>query len=204
MEKINKKLKVYELVISDLPDESGVDYVAMVDDPAIEDHGKWIMFEKQTQFVFKATEPDKQIISGFIMLADTPIYRRDEVRGEYYVSFPKSTNEAILKKFAKNNYFNNVNIMHDETAKVPGVYMIELFMIDSARGVNTPNGFDKAPDGSIYASYYVENKKIWDEFIKTGIFKGFSVEGMFGYSTDSVKQAKDFSQIIDEFISILK
>ena len=52
MEKINKKLKVYELVISDSQDESGVDYVAMVDEPAIEDRGMWQMFDKQKDFNF--------------------------------------------------------------------------------------------------------------------------------------------------------
>ena len=41
-----KKLPIYKLVINPL-DQTGVDYVAMVDDPAIEERGMWMMFDKQ-------------------------------------------------------------------------------------------------------------------------------------------------------------
>ena len=61
------------------------------------------------------------------------------------------------------------------------MYCIESFIIDSERGITTPKIFDKASDGSWFLSYYIENDVVWNEFIKTGIFKGFSVEGMFGF-----------------------
>jgi hypothetical protein len=204
MEK-KKKLPIYELVISNLPDESGVDYVAMVDEPAIEDRGMWLMFDKQKEFIFKTSEPEKRIISGFAMVADMPIYRRDEIRGEYYVVFSSNTIEDIVKKFAKNNYFNNVNVMHDDEAKVDGVYMIESFLVDSKRGIGTPKGFDKAPDGSWYVSYFVENEQIWNEFIKTGVFKGFSVEGLFGYALEPQKQVavKDYVDLVNSILDSL-
>ena len=205
MEK-KKGLPIYEMVISDTADNSGVDYVALVDEPAIEERGMWMMFDKQKEFKFKG-EPDKQIISGFAMVADMPIYRTD-ARGEYYVVFKKEVIESILKKFAKNNYFNNVNAMHQDDMKVEGVYMIESFLIDSTKGINTPKGFAKAPDGSWYVSYYVENKQLWDEFLKTGIFKGFSVEGMFGYQLEQKhrvnKEELEFIQVANELLDGLK
>lgn len=202
---MKKKLPIYELVINETTPESGVDYVAMVDDPAILERGMWMMFDKQKEFAFKG-DIEKRIVSGFLMVADMPIYRRDEAKGEYYVVFTKETIEKIVKKFAKNNFHNNVNVMHDKELKVPGVYMIEIFTIDKARGINTPKGFDTAPDGSLYASYYVENEDFWNMFIKTGKLQGFSVEGMFAYDYEesTTKELKALRQILKEFLDSIK
>ena len=203
-----KDFPIYRLVISDQPDQSGVDYVAMVDEPAIEERGMWMMFAKQKDFSFKSTEPEKRIVSGFLMVADMPIYRKDDSRGEYYVVFEAQTIDQIRKKFAKNNYFNNVNAMHDKSLKLEGVYMVDNFAIDSARGINTPKGFEKAPDGSWFASYYIENETLWAEFLKTGVLKGFSVEGLFGYDleekAENKEDAENFAVFMNLFLDSLK
>jgi len=175
-----KKLMTYELDINeDEAAESGVDYVALVDDPAIKEN--WMTFEAQKSFAFKVSAPERRIITGAAMIADMPIYRKDDVRGEYNVVFRKPVIEKIVKKWAKLNKFNNVNMMHEEDTQTEGIYCIESFIVDSSRGITTPKIFDKAPDGSWFLSYYIENDMVWNEFIKTGIFKGFSVEGMFGF-----------------------
>lgn len=177
---MKKKLITYELDInSDTSAESGVDYVALVDDPAIQEN--WMAFTEHKSFEFKVSSPERRIITGAAMIADMPIYRKDDVRGEYNVVFRKPVIEKIVKKWAKMNRFNNVNMMHDDEYKTDGVYCIESFIVDASRGITTPKIFDKAPDGSWFLSYYIENDMVWNEFVKTGIFKGFSVEGMFGF-----------------------
>ena len=70
--------------------------------------------------------------------------------------------------------------MHDSKKKVDGVYMIESMLIDKQRGIVAPAGYGDLPDGSWFGSFYVENPQVWDE-IKNGVYKGFSVEGMFEY-----------------------
>jgi hypothetical protein len=186
----NPKLPIFKMVINPI-DDSGVDYVALVDQPAIERN--WMMFDKVKQ-LFKA-DPTRRLISGFLMLADLPIYRRDELRGEYYVTFPKETIEAIVNKFMKNGRSNKVNLMHEPDASVDNVYMIESFMIDSTRGIKTPEGFDDAPDGSWFGTYRVDNQMVWDDFVKTGMFKGFSVEGLFDYEYVDDKKQSELEQI---------
>jgi hypothetical protein len=170
-----KKLPIYKLIIKDEGVDTGVDYVALVDEPAIQMN--WHAFNNK-RALFKTESEDKRIISGALMVAEMPIYRRDE-RGEYYVVFDKQTIEQIVHKFMKNGYLKNVNMMHDNTAKVDGVYMFESFIIDASRGIKTPEGFDSLTDGSWFGSFKVDNEEVWQEFIKTGIFKGFSVEGVF-------------------------
>lgn len=168
-------LPLYELVIND-EDESGVTAVALVDNPAIEVN--WMAFSKQSNIKFQTFNSEKRIIAGFLMLANSKIYRSDE-RGEYEVVFRPQTIEQIVNKYHKNQYTNRVNPMHESMMILPDIYMISDFIIDSAKGINTPVGFDKQPDGSWFGMFKVNNDEIWNDYIKTGIFKGFSVEGFF-------------------------
>jgi hypothetical protein len=172
------KLPIYELKVSGINDPMpAVNFVATVDQPAIEQG--WMKFGEKKPIAFKTADVERRIITGPLMIADLPIYRRDEELGEHNVIFRKDTIELIVKKFAKAGYYNNVNMMHQKELIPGGIYMIESMIIDKARGVNTPSLFDKAPDGSWFASYYVENDTLWNDYIMKGIFTGFSVEGFF-------------------------
>ena len=153
-------------------DESGVEYVALVDEPAIETD--WFYFNKEVQF---KADVDRRIITGALMIADLPIYRRDSEMGEFMVVFDAPTIEQIAQKFFRGKKTNNVNEMHAEP--LTGITMFESFIIDKSRGISAPKGFKNIPEGSWFGSYKVENEDVWNNFIKTGDFKGFSVEGLF-------------------------
>jgi len=168
------KLPIYKLLIHD-EDQWGVDFVALVDEPATQHN--WMAFDK-AKLAFQG-DKEKRIVSGALMVAGMPIYRRDPQRGEFYVAFDGDTIAQIRNKFARDNAHANVNLDHDPERMVDGVYMIESFIIDSERGITTPKGFDHLPDGSWFGSYKVDNEEIWQKFIKTGEFRGFSVEGVF-------------------------
>jgi hypothetical protein len=167
-----EKLTVIYLTIEDT-EESGVDSIALVDQPAIERN--WMAFNKKPkQYTFAITSEEKRIVSGPIMVADFPIYRRDSEGYEYYVVFNAETIRKIVYKYMKEGRTNSVNEMHETF--VDGVFMFESFIIDEMKP--TPKGFDKLPNGSWYGSFYVENDEVWQQ-IKDGDFKGFSVEGLF-------------------------
>lgn len=170
-------LPIYLLEINeDLMDGSEVDFVALVDKPAIERN--FLRF-KEDRINFEIQDEERRIISGPIMLADTPIYRNDNGQ-EYFVSFPKDTIYKIIKKMFQKNYTGNVNLMHDPKKIVEGVTMFECWISDESRGVKPMKGFEDAPDGSAFASYFVDNEEVWQK-VKSGEFKGFSVEGLFNY-----------------------
>ena len=193
------KLPIYQLEISeDLNDDVEVDFVALVDRPAIEKD--FLMFKEQkANFVIQSE--DRRIVSGALMLADTPIYRNDQ-NGEYYVTFTAPTIEKIAQKFFKKGYQSNVNLMHDEALAVEGVTMYESFIVDSARGVVAMKGFEDAPEGSWFGSFKVENESVWNK-IKSGEFKGFSVEGVFNYKKEKQPMSVEES-LWSELCSILK
>lgn len=166
-------LPIYKLVI-DESEDSGVTAIALVDKPAIELN--WHMFSKQQKF---KAEYKRRIISGPLMVADLPIYRNDSQYGEHYVMFTKETIEKIVYKFAKQSDNKAVNKMHQESLTADGVFLFESFIIDKERGILTPKGHEELPDGSWFGSMKVDNDEIWNEFINSGVYRGFSVEGYF-------------------------
>ena len=187
---MSMELPLYMLEISDDPlDDAEVQFVALVDRPAIQKN--WNAFKNEQKF--QIVSEDKHIISGCAMLADTPIFRSDANFGDYYVAFSKDTIVKIVQKYFKKGYQNNVNLMHDPNQIETGVTMFESFISDKTRGIHPMKGFEDAPDGSWFVSMLVENEDVWNQ-VKQGNVNGFSIEGIFNYSPkesqDSIKMQK--------------
>lgn len=195
-------LPIYELKISEnLQDEAQVDYIALVDAPAIKKD--FLAFnEDQKKIMFSIISEEKRIISGALMLADELIYRNNEKMGEHYVKFSADTIKAISIKFAKKKYQNNVNLMHDPAQKVKGVTMFESWLVDTERGIMPMKGFEGVANGSWFGSFYVENEKVWQS-IKKGDYKGFSVEGLFDYVEPISAEENALKQIGELLNSII-
>ena len=185
MENKEEKIKLVELVIDD---DEGVEFVSIVDDPAIE--SGFQTFKKE-DFKFKIQNKEKRIVSGYFMIADLPMMRmgNDTV---FYCVFRRHTIEKIVNKFMKEGLTNQTNLMHESTAK--GVYIIESLIIDSERGVSAPDGFEKVPNGSWWGSMRVENDEVWQSVLD-GTFKGFSVEGIFSSSKELDLQTRIIAKI---------
>ena len=195
------KLPVFKLRIKQ-EDESAqaVEYVALVDEPAIE--MDWQEFSKQYGF---SAEKERRLLMGALMVADMPIYRKGRIpntdeMGEYYVMFDKQTIYDIVQKFFRNGYTSNFNIMHDSNQRIKDVYMIESMIVDSSRGVSAPQAFTGISEGSWITTVKVDNEEIWQEYVKTGKLKGFSVEGIF---SPEYVESKD-EQILETIADIVK
>jgi len=193
---MSMELPLYMLEISDdLMDDAEVQFVSLVDRPAIQKN--WNAFKNEQKF--QIISEDKHIISGCAMLADTPIFRSDASFGDYYVAFSKDTITKIVQKYFKKGYQNNVNLMHDSNQIETGVTMFESFISDKSRGIQPMKGFEDAPDGSWFVSMLVENDAVWQQ-VKEGKINGFSIEGIFNYTPIAPKEEMLMSQIY----SILK
>jgi predicted ABC-type ATPase len=185
------ELPLYMLEISDdLSDDAEVQFVALVDRPAIQKN--WNAFKNEQKF--QIISEDKHIISGCAMLADTPIFRSDANFGDYYVAFSKDTIVKIVQKYFKKGYQNNVNLMHDPNQIETGVTMFESFISDKSRGIEPMKGFEDAPDGSWFVSMLVENDAVWQQ-VKEGKINGFSIEGIFNYTPKIPKEQQVMSEI---------
>lgn len=189
------ELPIYELMISDdFNDDAEVNFVALVDKPAVQRN--WNAFKEKVNFQIISDE--KRIISGLLMLSDTPIFRSDATNGDYYVTFSKETIFKIAQRFFKKGYQANVNLMHEASMQVDGLTMFESFISDKDRGIAPMKGFEDAPDGSWFGSFKVDNKEVW-QMIKDGKVRGFSVEGIFEYQKVKSKE----QELIDNIKEIL-
>jgi hypothetical protein len=148
---------------------------------------------------FSIESTDQRIVTGALMVADLPIYRRDEDE-EYYVSFSAAEIKKIVQRFFKKGYQSKVNVEH--STPVDGVYMFESFIIDREKGIMPPKGFEDISNGSWFGSFKVDNEKIWNE-VKAGTFKGFSVEGLFRYEKTN-KVITQEEEIMSQIFKILR
>jgi hypothetical protein len=148
---------------------------------------------------FQIISEDKHIISGPLIIADMLIYRRNEQFGEHYVRFSADTIKQIAIKWSKRKFNDRVNLMHSADLRVDGVTMFESFITDKSRGIMPIKGYEDVPDGSWFGSFYVENDEVWNQ-IKQGMYKGFSVEGLFDYEMPQ-KSAEE--QALEKIASLL-
>lgn len=135
-------------------------------------------FNKDNQpMKYSVIDEEQHMITGVIMRADFYIYRNDPKFGEYYVFYSKDTIKQMAERMMEQGTFNNINLMHKEDSDIEGVKLVEIYIKNTQSGID-PTGFESIEDGSLFATYKVENRQIWQQ-IKDGTFKGFSLEGLF-------------------------
>lgn len=158
-------------------DDEGIQFVSLVDFPAVESNFITLAAQKKNEPLRFATIEDgeQHLLVGVVMRADFPIYRRDE-RGEYYLVFRKEMVRRMAEKMLYDGRTSAVNIMHTPVV-ANGINLQELFIKDSEKGI-MPKGFEDIEEGSLFAVYKVHNTEVWNA-IKRGDYAGFSLEGLF-------------------------
>ena len=175
-------IPVFDALISD--DECGMNKISLVDTPAVAVDFLALSAHKHTQ-MYLVSDEEKRIVRGVVMRADYPVYRRDNIKGEYYVVWKADTIRKMAEKYLLESKQNEVNLDHHESEEVDGVQMVQWFIKDSANGIN-PMGFEDIADGSLFAEFHVVNDDVWAS-IKDGTYKGFSLEGQFDLQPEQNK-----------------
>ena len=160
----------------------GIYCLSLVGHPATEK--SWMLFSKQGDekpqgacLRFAITDADEHKVLSVIMLADTPIFRMDENGNKFYIEFSKDVLYESARRMLRDGFQRNINIEHIESSAVYGFDMTQLFIKDSAKGIN-PVGFEDVPEGSLFGEFYVSDETLWQE-IKDGKFTGISLEGEY-------------------------
>lgn len=196
------ELQVYKAQIDPaITSDLEVNFIGLVDRPAIERNFQ--AFREQQQRAAFVLNEEKRIISGPAMIADMPLYRKDDQLGEYYVIFDKPAIQAIVEKFSAKGYLKNFNLFHNAQAQVSDVTIFNSFVSDKELGIAPMTGFEDVADGSWFISAKVNNMAVWEQ-VKAGTIKGFSVEGLFNYVPVKMQKmsiddaVKRIQQIINE------
>jgi len=132
------------------------------------------------KFQFAQAELDeKQMLIGPLMKANKLIPRLDDNGDKYFVYFDADTIEKLSYKLMQDKLVDAVNIEHDNSTPVKDVILVETWIVKDP--VNDKSVlYSYTPSiGDWFGIYKVNNKDIWDNYVKTGKVKGFSTEGYF-------------------------
>ena len=147
--------------------------VSLVEDPAI--GSLFFPFGEEKINLSILDAPQHKVI-GCVLRADYPILRIDG-EGKYYnLIFDKETIYELTQHFVKYNNTGNVSVLHNGVP-IGGVELTQLFIKDKSKGID-PVGFDEVSDGSLFAEYKILNEEVW-KGICNGVYRGFSIEGVF-------------------------
>lgn len=171
--KTYKGKPIYKAALTEDQNETGMYFISLVDDPAVE--CDFLAFEKVQNLNFKVENEEKRIVTGLVMPADRPILRQD-YNGLYYILYDRETINAMAERFLAMGIANNVDTNHNFEVE-DGVFLREMYIKDSERGIS-PVGFEDVEEGSLFATYHILNDEVWDK-VKAGEFKGFSLAGIF-------------------------
>lgn len=180
-----KEIITYDVYIEE-EDELGVDKISLVKKPAILTD---FIYQNEQNEPYKEVklQDEKRIITGPALIPDIEIIRKDDDGEPYYIKYSAEQIEGIVQKFFKEKDQFAVN--KDHKTDVSGVWMYESWIV----GDNDKSGdlgFD-VPKGTWMVSMKIDDDWIW-EGIKSGKYKGFSIEGLFKFKRQSkwVKQRK--------------
>ena len=127
---------------------------------------------------------EKQMLIGPLMTPNKLIARRDNEGEMYHVYFDEETIEKLAYKTMEDKLNDKVNIEHNQNEMVDGVYLVESWLVKDPKK-DKSNYYGYTPvKGQWFGMYKVKNKAVWDEYVKTGKVKGFSVEGYFAEKLD--------------------
>ena len=124
-----------------------------------------------------------------LLVPNKPIYRKDGDE-EYYIYFTKDTVRKASELYLSKGNQNNSTYEHFE--KINGVSLVESWIVENKeKDKSSLYGMD-LPLGSWVGSVKVYNDQVWTEYVKTGLVKGFSIEGYFADKAERPKeQIKD-------------
>lgn len=167
-------LPIYYIKIKEgLDSNTGIDFISLVDCPAIETN--WVaMGDNKSPMKFSLNE-DKQLLNGPILIPDLPIYRFDKDMGEYYVVFTAEEIQKLVRKFQASQKTINLNYQHKKDSQLSSAVVQEIWLTGKS-DKSKDMGFD-LPVNSAFVVTHVGDKKFWDEEVKTGNVRGFSIEG---------------------------
>ena len=186
---MNKNLPLYEALINDL--EDGIFAVSLVSTPATESN--WQCFSKEEQ-MYSIENEEEHIITGVIMLANSPIFRRDDSGYEYNIVYKPETIKLMSEKMLKDMAHNQIDIEHNGCILPAGtVNLVEIYIKDSEKGIS-PNFLKDIPDGSLIGSYKIHDDVLWN-MCKEGTLHGFSLAGWFDVKEFKDKKKSKYSMI---------
>lgn len=179
----------------------GVFAISLVNAPATEE--MFIAMAKQDKIVkFAKVDEEQRILMGLVLQPDQLIYRVDENGDEFEMFFSAETIKDFSQNFFQSGFQLNSKLEHDET--IENVTFVESWLVaDPKKDKSAAYGLSY-PVGSWLVSMKVDNDDIWNNYIKTGELKGFSIDGMVELEEVNFKSNIQMSKSNKNILALLK
>jgi len=198
-------MEIIELVIDENEEFSGIEAISVVESPAIEED--FIALKDQEQIRLAEVSKEKRLLMGAALIPEKPIYRKSGDH-EFYIYFSKDTVAKASQMFLKAGNQSKDTLEHTEE-KLSGMTIVESWLVeDEVHDKSRKYGLDM-PIGTWMVAMKVDNDDIWNNYVKEGKVKGFSIEGYFA---DKLNRPQDKQQdqlseddkLLNEIIDVLK
>ena len=201
-----EKLQEIEMKIKD-ESVDGVFAISLVDSPAIEED--FVALSKHSDKIeLKVADEERRIAVGYALIPDKRIYRRITPKGktepvEFNIYFTKETIAQTQELYMRNLNNNNATTEHEKA--VTDCTVIESWITEDEKH-DKINLFNVEPIiGGWAVMMKINNDEVWSS-VKSGEYKGFSIEGFYkGFEDLNMQEEKPLTEEeqIEQIIKIL-
>jgi len=174
-------MKTYEAFYEPLKNK-GVYGISLVENPAMQ--GLFIALKSDTEIQFKEVNKDQRILTGLALEPNKPVYRNQNGE-EFNIVFSEATVQDLAFGFLRNGHQGNSSLEHDSVIK--GVTFTESWIVEDAENDKANALGFSYPKGSWMVSMKVDDESIWNDYVKTGKVKGFSIDAMLSLKEVNLK-----------------
>lgn len=194
-------MRIIELILDDQQLASGIDAISIVEAPAIESN---FIALKSHEIKFAQVDAEKRILMGPVLIPDKPIFRKQIMNGEmqeFYVYFSKNTVSRASQMFLMKGNQGKATLEHDMALQ--GICMVESWIKEDMEKDKSAIYGMTDPIGTWMGCLKVTNDEIWNDYVKTGRVKGFSIEGYFADKSMPLSKVETDDEKLAKVIDIL-
>jgi len=189
-------MRIVELIIDESEKLNGIEAVSIVEFPAIESN--FVALSEHLELA--KVDDEKKILMGAALIPNKNIYRKNG-NDEYYIFFSEDTVRKASELFLMNSNQNNATLEHDK--KLKDLSVVESWIVEDTEMDKSKKYGLNAPVGTWMVSMKVNNDAIWNDFVKTGKVKGFSIEGYFSDKLEMSLQIAKEQELIEKIKDII-
>jgi len=191
---------LYELRIEDDTDE--IYAISLVESPAIE--SDWVYFDKE-EVQFAKVDTEQKMLIGPILIPDKKILRVDGQGNPYHVYVSKNTVKTLAQNYLMKKYTDKATIEHDKSINGK-VHLVESWVKEGKFDKSNAYGLGNIAEGTWMGIFKISDDKIWNDYVKTGKLKGFSIEGVFTHAlvkASKIDLEKDIEELNENEVEVL-
>lgn len=191
-------MKLIEMIIDEEDFKSGIHAISIVENPAIEEN--FLALNKEYDIKFAEVSKERKVLMGPALIPNKAIVRMDDEGEPFHIFFKPETIRKASELYLMRNRQDKATLEHE--VELGGLCLVESWIIDDPEKDKSKSYGLEYPKGTWMVSLKVMNNDVWENYVKNGKVKGFSIEGYF---TDAVKkkeadEGKESLSIIEKYL----